>query len=258
LIKIEKNWWKGFFNDIYLITDARSVCDETLTVKEVDIAVEMLRLKKHDRILDLCGGYGRHSLELAKRGYRDLSVLDYSDYLVKLGRRLARESGFKIRFYRSDARTTKLSRKTFTAVAIMANSFGYSPRDADNLRILKEAHRLLADKGRLLLDLADPDYVKERLSPVSWHEAKNNIIVCRERELRKDLIKAREVVLSKRDGLIRDKVYCERLYDKNKISLLLRRAGFGNIVVRKRGMVHKKKKDYGLLSARMFVVCEKE
>ena len=96
MIKVKKDWRKDFFNHIYLITDARSVCDVELTCREIDLLEKTLNLKKTDRILDLFGGQGRHSIELAKRGYRNLSVLDYSNYLINLGKRLARKMKQKI------------------------------------------------------------------------------------------------------------------------------------------------------------------
>ena len=256
-MKVKKDWWKGFFNETYLITDARSVMDPDLTKREADLVEDLLRLNKSEKILDLCGGHGRHSIELAKRGYKDLTVLDYSDYLIKLGRRTAREIGADVRFICQDARDTKLKKADYATVFIMANSFGYSSSESDNTRLLKETHRVLKSGGRLLLDLADPDYVRENLKPVSWHEASEDIIVCRKRELKNDIIRAREIVVSKKKGLIRDGRYCERLYAEDKISRVLKEIGFKDVAVRKEISLHKKKTDYGFLTSRMVVTAKK-
>jgi len=94
--KVEPDWWKKLFDETYLITDARSVCDNRLTSREVDFIEEMLGLEKSWPILDLCGGQGRHSLELARRGFQDVTVLDYSKVLVDLGRRRAQEERLNI------------------------------------------------------------------------------------------------------------------------------------------------------------------
>ena len=108
MIKVKNDWWKDFFNHTYLITDARSVDDSNLTYREVDYVENTLSLKKNDRILDLCGGQGRHSIELAKRGYLDLTVLDYSNYLINLGKKRANKENLKINFFQGDARSTGL------------------------------------------------------------------------------------------------------------------------------------------------------
>ena len=256
-MRVKKEWWKGFFNETYLITDARSVCNADLTRQEVDLVEDVLRLKKKDKVLDLCGGHGRHSLELARRGYSDLTVLDYSGYLIKMGKRMAKDAGTDIRFICADARATRLKRDDYSTVFIMANSFGYSIDEKENLRLLKEVYRLLKSGGKLLLDLTDPDYVKNNLRPISWHEANEDIVVCRKREIDKDVIKAREIVISKKKGLIRDGYYCERLYSRDEIYKLLKYAGFKDISAKRKISLHKKKRDYGFLTSRMIITAVK-
>ena len=57
-IHVDKDWWKHLFDDIYLQTDARSVCNEQLTEWEVDFLEQVLDAEKKAPILDLCGGAG--------------------------------------------------------------------------------------------------------------------------------------------------------------------------------------------------------
>lgn len=256
-IKTKKDWWKGFFNETYLLTDARSVDNPALTRKEVTLIEDLLRLDKKDRILDLCGGQGRHAQELARRGYLDLTVLDYSTYLTRLGRSVTKENGLNVKYLQRDARSTRLKSSDYSVVFIMANSFGYFPRERENIQILKETNRLLKSGGRLLLDLTDPDYLRGRLKPVSWHEANKDVIVCRQRVLAKDIIRAREVVISKKKGMIRDGYYCERIYSRDKIRHLLRRTGFRNIEIKNNVSLHRKIRDYGFLTSRMFITAAK-
>jgi D-alanine-D-alanine ligase len=257
MMKIPKDWWKYFFNDIYLITDSRTVCNEPLTHAEVDLLEDVLRPAKDDRILDLCGGHGRHSLELARRGYNDLTVLDFSDYLLRLGRKTAKKHGLKIRFCRGDARGNELESNAYSVIMILANSFGYFPDEKDNMKILRESYRLLRKGGKLLLDLADPAYVKRHLKPTSWHEANRDTIVCRERSVRRDMICAREIVVSKKKGLLRDGYYCEHVYDRKRIASLLNSAGFAGLSVKRNASLRKGGKDYGLMTSRMFVTAVK-
>jgi len=256
-MKIKKDWWKDFFNEIYLITDARSVCNNTLSSLEVDLLEKVLDLDKNDKILDLCGGYGRHCLELAKRGYEYLTVLDFSKYLIKLGKEMAQKAKLNIKFLCRDARYSRIRANNYSIVLVMANSFGYFPDERGNLQILREVHRLLQRKGKVLLDLTDADYARRHLKPVSWHQANKDTIVFRRRELQGDLIKAREIVISKKKGLLRDGFYCERLYNKERIADILKRLGFKNLSIKKNLALHKEKKDYGLMTSRMFVTAVK-
>lgn len=255
-MKVKKDWWKDFFNHIYLITDSRSVCDSHLTCKEVDLIESFLNLNKNNNILDLCGGQGRHSLELARRGYRNLTVLDFSGFLINLGKQQAKKEGLKVKFVRRDSRTSKLKSNHYCRVFIMSNSFGYFPDERENIRILKETYRILKRGGKLLLDLCDADYVKNKLTPISLHEACEDVIVLRQRKLENGIITAREIVVSKKNGLLRDGTYCEKLYNKNKITQLLKKVGFTNISLKNLSL-HKDKKDYGFLTSRMFIKATK-
>ena len=229
-----------------------------MTRRETELLENILKLNKNDRILDLCGGHGRHSLELVKRGYSDLTVLDFSDYLIRLGKKMAKEARCKVKFVRRDARFSGLKSDDYSAIFIMANSFGYFPDEKENSRILKEVHRLLKKGGRLLLDIVDPSHVKNNLKSISWHEANSDVLVCRQRQLEGDIVKAREIVLSKKRGLLRDGFYCERIYNKDTIARLLKTAGFSAVSVKKGVSLHRQKRDYGFLTSRMFVTAVKK
>jgi D-alanine-D-alanine ligase len=52
----------------------------------VDLICELMPIRAEHRILDLCGGHGRHSLELCARGFTGCTLLDYSRHLVDCAR----------------------------------------------------------------------------------------------------------------------------------------------------------------------------
>ena len=84
---VKPDWWKNIFNSIYLKTDADVVNDNDITKNEIDLFIKILSLSKQDRILDLCCGHGRHSIELAGRGYMNVEGLDRSHYLIQKARK---------------------------------------------------------------------------------------------------------------------------------------------------------------------------
>jgi D-alanine-D-alanine ligase len=255
--KINPNWWKTIFDEIYLITDARSICDEEVTSREVDFLEHVQGIQKSLPILDLCGGHGRHSLELSRRGFKDVTVLDYSHFLIDLGKERAQREGLTTKFIQGDARDTGLPDQSYRFIIIMANSFGYFIDEKENEKTVREAFRLLMPKGSLILDLPNREYVLRNFSPQSWHEANEDIVVCRQRTLDKDIILSREVVISKIKGLIRDEKYCTRLYSPEKISGLLRSVGFSSITIQKDFVSHRKKEDYGCMTNRMIVMAQR-
>ena len=113
MIRVEHDWWKTLFDEVYLVTDAPFVCNPALTKREVDVIEKALGLQFAARILDVCGGQGRHALELARRGYQHLAVLDYSDFLLDRGRWEAAASGVNVTFCQGDARAMPLPTASF-------------------------------------------------------------------------------------------------------------------------------------------------
>ena len=55
-VQVDNNWWKDLFDEVYLITDARSVCDDELACREVDFLEDSLLRDKSSPVLDMCGG----------------------------------------------------------------------------------------------------------------------------------------------------------------------------------------------------------
>lgn len=256
-IEVNPDWWKTLFDDVYLTTDARSVCNDDLTRREVDVFCELVPFRRQDRILDLCGGHGRHSLELCRRGYGCCTVFDYSQTLLERGRIGASKNNYSISFVQGDARSTDLADGSFDRVMILGNSLGYVPDGESDLQILIEAFRLLVPDGWLLVDLTDGLQVKGRFSPNAWHEIEPNVVVCRQREIDGDKICAREMVLSKHTGMIRDKTYCVRLYEPEAIIALVRRAGYHDVRVHRGFRSHRGKGDFGFMDQRMLVTARK-
>ena len=256
-IQVDDNLWQELFDEIYLLTDARSICDEKLTCQEVDFLEETLDLDKSASILDLCGGQGRHSLELSRRGFMNVTVLDYSRYLVDLGGKRAKQEGLNTVFIQGDARNTGLPGQSFKVIIIMASSFGYFVNEDENKRILNEAFRLLMSEGTLLLDLPNRDYVLQNFTPFSCHKVNEDITVSRERELRGDIVYSREMVISPKRGCIRDKTYCIRLYSPEKLSDLMYSVGFSSILCKKDFMSRQAEGDYGCMTNRMIVTAKR-
>ena len=259
MIRVEPDWWKTLFDEVYLVTDAPFVCNPALTKREVDVVEHVLGLQPTARILDVCGGQGRHALELARRGYQHLTVLDYSDFLLARGRWEAAASGVNVTFCQGDARAMPLPTAGFDVVLLMANSFGYFVDAVDDRQVLAEVARILAANGCFLLDLIDQDIALRHFCAESWHEASDDMVVCWKRELVQDVIHVRELVLSKATGVLRDRAYAERLYSPESIRQLLTDVGFHDIVIQPGTFVYDPDHgtDYGLATNRMLVTAAK-
>ena len=256
-LAVDPDWWKTLFDDIYLVTDARTVRDDALTRQEVDIFCDLVPMGPEKRVLDLCGGQGRHALELTGRGNAVCTVLDYSPVLLTEGRQNAQRQNLAITFVQGDARKTPLAAAAFDIVLILGNSLGYSTEQNADLKILLESRRLLVAGGWLLLDVTDGGAVRQNLAPNAWHEIEDDVVVCRQRELESNRVCARELVLSKTRGVIRDRSYSIQIYDPRGLEALVSQAGFVDIQINAHRAVLDNQEDRGCMNHRLIVVARK-
>jgi SAM-dependent methyltransferase len=121
---------------------------------DVDFAERVLGLWPGMRVLDLACGWGRTSLELARRGYV-VSALDLSPDLLALGRSQAEAQGVSVEFVEGTARNLPdLGR--FDAVCAFYDDCLVSYADeADNRAAIARISRALRPGGRLLFGTTD-------------------------------------------------------------------------------------------------------
>jgi D-alanine-D-alanine ligase len=256
---LPSDWWRTLFNSLYLETDGDVIENDRNTADEVDLLIRSVGLERNDRILDLCCGQGRHSLELARRGFPNVTGLDRSRYLIRLARKRTKQANLQVSFHEGDARRFRLGDAEFHCVCILGNSFGYFERPEDDLAVLEAVSRALASGGSLVMDLMDGDWMRRHFEPRSWEWVDQNHLVCRERDLAEDgdRLISREVVVHAERGVIADQFYAERLYSKERLDALLKRAGFTN--VRFHSLLapdSHRNQDLGMVAHRLFVTCE--
>ncbi|MEX0763155.1 MAG: methyltransferase domain-containing protein [Dehalococcoidia bacterium] len=228
---VRPDWWGQIFNATYLKTDADVVEDPAITVAETDALIRALGLKPDHRILDLACGQGRHSIEMARRGFTAVEGLDRSHYLIQHARKDARAAGVQVRFREGDARKLPYPNDSFDRVILAGNSFGYFQSADDDQRVLREIARVLKPNGAFLIDVADARHLRRHLDPRSWEWIDTRQYVCRERSLSEDgsRLTTREIVADIDKGVIVDQFYSERLYDRDDLETALRNAGFKEI-----------------------------
>jgi len=228
---VKKDWWKNIFNAYYLKTDGDVVEDQNITSFEVSFFSKVLGIRPDHYILDLCCGQGRHSIELAKRGFENVEGLDRSRYLIQKAKANAKKLGLICKFREGDARKLPYPPDSFDILMILGNSFGYFESMKDDYQVLKEVFRVLKPWGKILIDLTDGEYLKDNFQSRSWEWIDKNYFVCRERSLSldKQRLISREVINHVNKGVLVDQFYAERLYSRKNISEFLEKLGFSDI-----------------------------
>ena len=256
---LPSDWWRSLFNAVYLKTDGDVVENTANTEADIDLVVRASGIEKNDRIIDLCCGQGRHTLELARRGYRNVTGFDRSRYLIRLARRRAQAENMPVTFRESDARKFRYDEGSADAVLVLGNSFGYFEREEDDAAVLSSIRRALRSRGTLVMDIADGEWIGRNFEARSWEWIDQNQFVCRERTLSGDSgrLITREVVVHAEKGVIADQFYAERLYSQAAITRLLDGAGFTDIRVHDTVTSHSERnQDLGMMARRILLTAE--
>ena len=148
----EKNEWEIFF-DAHAPVYMENVFTKN-TIEEVDFILEEFKLPQGSHILDVGCGTGRHSVELAKRGYKVTGV-DISSGMLSEAKKEANKAGVKVEWIHADASRFKSSRLFDGAICLCEGSFGLLGKDDDplehELSILRNINTALKPDKKLIL-----------------------------------------------------------------------------------------------------------
>ena len=162
-----RDWWRDVF-DRPAFLELYERADVELAVRQVDQVLRLLGegepLRPPACILDVCCGYGRHAVELARRGFTVTGV-DVSPVQIAHARRRAAEAGVAARFIVGDARALPV-RGPFDAAINMFLSFGYFATDEEHQAMLAGIARALRPGGRLLIDFWNREQEIRNFQPV--------------------------------------------------------------------------------------------
>lgn len=194
-------------------------------VAEVDQILKLLKIKPGAAILDLCCGPGRHSAELARRGFKVTGVDRTRAFLAQ-----ARKSAAKldIEFVLSDMRRFRRP-QAFAAIINMFTAFGYFKDPADDVRVLKNVHASLRKGGVFLIDLMGKERIAKIFAPRTWHREPDGTIILEERWLEDDFGWIENKWTMIRNGRMRTHNLSHRLYSAVELRTLLKQVGFTRI-----------------------------
>ncbi|MBI4363262.1 MAG: class I SAM-dependent methyltransferase [Candidatus Doudnabacteria bacterium] len=157
-----KDWWKTFFGKDYLTLWEKKGAFKN-TSREIDFVIKLAGIKKPHKILDLCCGHGRHSIELASRGFK-VTGLDYSNYELGLARKQAMQRGLNINFIQADARNFKLNNKFDVILNLFSSAIGYGT-DQDSQKIINHMAGALKKNGCFVFDIMSATYLLTNYKP---------------------------------------------------------------------------------------------
>ena len=142
-----KQWYEELFDNYAIKYDNEKFTQGT--IGECDFIEKEINYDKNTKILDIGCGTGRHSIELAKRGYNVVGI-DLSESLLKRAKQKMLAQNLQINFQKYDARNLPYSNEFELVIMICEGAFSLMETDEMNFQILQNAAKALKANGKLI------------------------------------------------------------------------------------------------------------
>ena len=160
---INDTFFEGVYKDVW-----RKLIQPGLTEIECDFLTDVAKLVKGDNVLDLMCGYGRHSLELARRGFAVTAVDNSPDYIAEINTK-AQQASLPVDAFAVSALEVNLSR-LYKAVICMGNSFAFFNREEATALLKKIASHLSTDGVLLINSWMIAEIAIKHFREKDWYE----------------------------------------------------------------------------------------
>lgn len=193
---------------------------------DVEKALALTGVSPPGEALDLGCGIGRHSLELARRGFKVTGV-DRTRPFLEEARRSAETEGLDVELIEEDMRLFRRPRAFDLAVNLLT-SFGYFEDPEDDRRVALNLFEALRPGGVALLDMMGKENLARIFNPREWME-KDGEFWLYERRLEHSWswLENRWIVF--KDGERKEFTLSHRLYSAAELIRLLRECGFASV-----------------------------
>ncbi|HNX69275.1 MAG TPA: class I SAM-dependent methyltransferase [Candidatus Omnitrophota bacterium] len=223
-----KQWYEALFENYAHKYDKE--CFVQGTLGECDFIEGEIDRDQSLKILDIGCGTGRHSIELAKRGY-GVTGVDLSQSQIARAVEKAKESGVRVDFQKHDARNLPFESEFDLAIMICEGGFSLMETDEMNFEILKNAAKALKSKGKLIFTALNGLFpLFHSVSEFYKSAQKEGQSQCKECSFDLMTFRDHNAVVFEDDSGNKKELKCnERYYVPSEITWLLKSLGFKKI-----------------------------
>ena len=144
------------------------------TNAQVDFILRLLGLRGNEKVLDLACGYGRHALELARRGF-DVTGVDITEAYVEDARQTAARENLRATFLCDDIRNISYESEFDVVLNIADGAIGYLENDEENGKIFDRIAHALRPNGKHFMDLCNARFAEKRFPLRNWDIGKKTL-----------------------------------------------------------------------------------
>jgi len=195
---------------------------------EVGKVVNLLKIQQNDRILDLCCGTGRHSLELARQGFSVVGV-DRTTSFIEKAKQTAQENDLKVEFIVGDMREY-CQPNGFNIVMNLFGSFGYFEDPDDDQQVVKNMYACLTSGGKFLIETMGKEIFARGFQERDWSEEGDLLVLAERKPFQNwSRIQTRWIVIKGHQRV--EHTVSVRSYSAVELTSLLSDCGFASVQV---------------------------
>jgi ubiquinone/menaquinone biosynthesis C-methylase UbiE len=218
--------WDAFFSDFYL----RAYADDERQGEAEGQALAAARLAAcpdGGELLDVPCGFGRHSVPLARAGYRVTGVDRSAALLEEAQRRAGGERWPKL--VQADYRKLPFADASFDAAVNLFTSLGYLG-DEEDTRVLGEIRRVLRPGARLVVEILHRDRLVREFHEQDWRLIGEGRLLLEQRafDAAAGVAQTTQTLIGG-SGERESRSYTVRVYTATELVAMLTRAGFAEV-----------------------------
>jgi SAM-dependent methyltransferase len=162
LYKPSPEWYKKIWS-----LDIQDMSWVEHTKDEIDFIVDIMELSGTERILDLACGFGRHAIELAKRGFSVVGV-DITPEYIKEARRISSFGKLNTEFICADLRNISFENEFDVVLNMADGAIGYLENDEENLKIFDLIANSLKKNGKHFMNICNAEHAEMHFPKRNW------------------------------------------------------------------------------------------
>jgi len=215
---------EGFWRDFYAYMFSP---ERFATAKEEASQIIALTQCNGGRLLDLCCGPGRHSVEFAQRGFQVTGV-DRSGFLLQRAREHASQTNTAVEWVQEDMR--KFVRpEQFDLACNLFTSFGYFETEEDDLQVLRNLYESLKEGGVLIIDVIGKERLARVYQSAMCFELSDGSVLVQRPQIRDDWCRVRTEWILIKDSSARSVTFEHNLYSGRELKDRLLSSGFSQV-----------------------------